>query len=375
MVSNINGLSMHVLEAGFDEADRPLVVLLHGFPDLCYCWRKIMVPLAAAGYHVIAPDQRGYGRTSGWDDAYDVDLGAFSLLTMARDALALVEAFGYRSVAAVVGHDVGSFIAAWCALIRPDVFRSVVLMSVPFTGPPALPFNSANRSQAEEAAEDSANNMRAQLAALHPPRKFYQHYYASREANDNLHHPPQGLHDFLWGYFYLKSADWKGNKPIPLKNASAAELAQIPGYYIMDQSKGMAETVAALAPSPVDIGATPWLTEAELDVYVSEWARTGFQGALNFYRVFVDPSLIVQFRLFAGRTIDVPSAFFGGKSDWAVYMTPGAVDVMRSRACTRMQEYALLDGAGHWLQQEQPDPVCSALVSFLRNNTERSQRP
>lgn len=374
-VFNINGLSMHVLEAGFDEPDRPLVLLLHGFPDLCYCWRKVMVPLAAAGYHVIAPDQRGYGRTSGWDDAYDVDLGAFSLLTMARDALALVEAFGYRSVAAVVGHDVGSFIAAWCALIRPDVFRSVVLMSVPFTGPPALPFNSANRSQAEEAAEDSANNMRAQLAALHPPRKFYQHYYASREANDNLHHPPQGLHDFLWGYFYLKSADWKGNKPIPLKNASAAELAQIPGYYIMDQSKGMAETVAALAPSPVDIGATPWLTEAELDVYVSEWGRTGFQGALNFYRVFLDPSLIAQFRLFAGRTIDVPSAFFGGKSDWAVYMTPGAVDVMRSRACTRMQEYALLDGAGHWLQQEQPDPVCSALVSFLRNNTERSQRP
>jgi len=143
----------------------------------------------------------------------------------------------------------------------------------------------------------------------------------------------------------------------------------------MDQSKGMTETVAALAPSPVDIGATPWLTEAELDVYVSEWGRTGFQGALNFYRVFVDPSLIAQFRLFAGRTIDVPSAFFGGKSDWAVYMTPGAVDVMISRACMRMQEYALLDGAGHWLQQEQPDPVCSALVSFLRNNTERSQRP
>jgi hypothetical protein len=141
MVSNINGLSMDVLEAGFDEDDRPLVVLLHGFPDLCYCWRKIMAPLAAAGYHVVAPDQRGYGRTTGWDDAYDVDLGAFSLLTMARDPLALIEAFGYRSVAAVVGHDVGSFIAAWCALIRPDVFRSVVLMSVPFTGPPALPFD------------------------------------------------------------------------------------------------------------------------------------------------------------------------------------------------------------------------------------------
>jgi pimeloyl-ACP methyl ester carboxylesterase len=375
MVANINGLSMHVLEAGFEEPDRPLVLLLHGFPDLCYAWRKIMVPLAAAGYHVIAPDQRGYGRTTGWDGAYDVDLGDFSLLTMTRDALALVEAFGYRCAVAVVGHDVGSYVAAWCALIRPDVFRSVVLMSVPFTGPPTLPFDSANRSQVGAAPEDSSNSLRAQLAALHPPRKSYREYYASREANDNLHHPPQGLQDFLWGYFYLKSADWKGNKPVALKSNSAAELAQIPGYYIMDQSKGMAENVAELAPSRVDMGATPWLTEAELNVYVSEWGRTGFQGALNFYRVYVDPSLIAQLQLFAGRTIDVPSCFIGGKSDWAVYLTPGAVDVMRSRACTRMQEYTLLDGAGHWLQDEQPEAVCSGLVSFLGNNTERSQRP
>jgi pimeloyl-ACP methyl ester carboxylesterase len=375
MVSNINGLSMHVLEAGFEEPDRPLVLLLHGFPDLCYAWRKIMVPLAAAGYHVIAPDQRGYGRTTGWDDAYDVDLGAFSLLAMARDALALVEAFGYRRVAAVVGHDVGSFIASWCALIRPDVFRSVILMSVPFTGPPALPFDSANRPQAGAASEDSANNLRTQLAALHPPRKFYQQYFASREANDNLHHPPQGLHDFLWGYFYLKSADWKGNKPVALKGSSAAELAQIPRYYIMDRSKGMAETVAELAPPQVNIGATPWFTEAELAVYVSEWGRTGFQGALNFYRVNVDPSLIAQLQLFAGRTIDVPSSFIAGKSDWAVYLTPGAIDVMRSRACTQMQGYTLLHGAGHWLQDEQPEAVCSALVSFVRNNTDHSQRP
>jgi pimeloyl-ACP methyl ester carboxylesterase len=321
MVANINGLSMHVLEAGFEEPDRPPVLLLHGFPDLCYAWRKTMVPLAAAGYHVIAPDQRGYGRTTGWDNAYDVDLGVFSLLTMAPDALALIEAFGYRRAAAVVGHDVGSFIAAWCALIRPDVFRSVVLMSVPFTGPP-LPFDSTNRPQSGTVSEDSANNLRTQLAALHPPRKFYQQYYASREANENLHHPPQGLHDFLWGYFYLKSADWKENKPVPLKSNSATERAQIPRYYIMDQSKGMAETIAELAPSRVDIGATPWLTEAELDVYVSEWGRTGFQGALNFYRVYIDPSLIAQLQLFAGRTIDVPASFIAGKSDWAVYLTP-----------------------------------------------------
>jgi pimeloyl-ACP methyl ester carboxylesterase len=87
-----------------------------------YSWRKIMVPLAAEGYHVIAPDQRGYGRTTGWDDAYDVDLGAFSLLAMVRDAVALVHALGYYHVAAVVGHDAGSQIAAWCALTRPIYF-------------------------------------------------------------------------------------------------------------------------------------------------------------------------------------------------------------------------------------------------------------
>jgi pimeloyl-ACP methyl ester carboxylesterase len=245
-------------------------------------------------------------------------------------------------------------------------------MGVPFPGPPALPFDSANRSQEGAASEAPANNIFTQLAALHPPRKHYWQYYGSQEANDNLQHPPQGLHDFLLAYFYLKSADWKGNKPIALKDA--AELVQVPHYYIMDQGKGMAETVAGLVPSPVDIGLTPWLTEAELDVYVSEWGRTGFQGALNGYRTYFDPLLIAQLQLFADRTIDVPSSFIAGKSDWAVYLTPGVVDVMRSRACTRMQEFTLLDGAGHWLQDEQPEAVCTALVSFLRKTTDRSLR-
>lgn len=368
MVDNINGLSMHVLESGFEEPNRPLLLLVHGFPDLCYSWRKIMAPLAAAGYHVIAPDVRGYGRTTGWDDAYDADLGAFSLLTMVRDALALVQAFGYHDVAAIVGHDAGSLIAAWCALTRPDVFRSVVLMGVPFAGPPALPFDTANRFQAASDSEDSVHKIWNQLAALRPPRKHYWQYYASREANDNLHYPPQGLRDLLLGYFYLKSANWAGNKPTALKNT--AEMAQIPGYYIMDQSKGMAETVAELVPSTITIEDTPWLTEAELEVYVSEYGRTGFQGSLNGYRTYFDPSLVSQLQLFAGRTIDVPSSFIGGKNDWAVYLTPGAVDIMRSRICTRLQAFTLLDGAGHWLQDEQPEAICGALMNFLHQNRE-----
>ena len=125
-VDNINGLRMHVLEAGFETKGRPCLLLLHGFPELAYSWRKVMPALAAAGYHVIAPDQRGYGRTTGWDADYDGDLASFRLPNLVRDALGLVSAFGYSSVDAVIGHDFGSSVAAWCALIRPDVFRSVV---------------------------------------------------------------------------------------------------------------------------------------------------------------------------------------------------------------------------------------------------------
>jgi len=145
-VEDINGLRMHVLEAGFagsargqESAPRPCILLLHGFPELAYSWRKIMLPLAAAGYHVIAPDQRGYGRTTGWDPEYDGDLQSYRILNLVRDALGLVSALGYRSIDAVIGHDFGSFVAAWSALLRPDVFKSVVLMSAPFGGPPAPP--------------------------------------------------------------------------------------------------------------------------------------------------------------------------------------------------------------------------------------------
>src|SRR6266480_3215471 len=146
-VPEINGLRMHVLEAGFEAAaGRPLILLLHGFPEIAYSWRKVMLPLAEAGFHVVAPDQRGYGRTTGWDADYDGDLAPFRLLNLARDALGLVSALGHRSVATVVGHDFGAPVAAWCALVRPDVFRAVALMSAPFAGPPALPFDTANKA-------------------------------------------------------------------------------------------------------------------------------------------------------------------------------------------------------------------------------------
>src|SRR5512140_620095 len=179
-VENINGLRMHVLEAGLQSHSpgdrRPCVLLLHGFPELAYSWRKVMLPLAQAGFHVIAPDQRGYGRTTGWDADYDGELGSFRMLNLVRDALGLVFALGYRSVAAVVGHDFGAPVAAWCALLRPDVFRSVALMSAPFAGPPSLPFGSAEQPERTRATTAPAAVL-AELAGLARPRKHYQWYY------------------------------------------------------------------------------------------------------------------------------------------------------------------------------------------------------
>jgi pimeloyl-ACP methyl ester carboxylesterase len=354
-VENVNGLRVHILEAGFESKDRPCVLLLHGFPELAYSWRKIMLPLAAAGFHVIAPDQRGFGRTTGWDANYNCDLSAFSMLNMVRDALDLGFANGYRSVAAVVGHDAGSPVAAWCALIRPDVFRSVAMMSAPFAGAPATSSNTAN----------SAPNIDAQLAALPRPRKYYQRYYTTREADHNMRNCPQGLHAFFRAYYYYKSADWKQNQPFPLTARSAGEMAKMPTYYVMDLDKGMCETVAEHMPSAAEIAACKWLTDEDVEVYATEYGRTGFQGGLNGYRRGADSKLNAELQLFSGRTIDVPSCFISGKSDWGVYQTPGAVDRMRNSACTKMKGFHLIEGTGHWVQQEQPEHVSQLLLQFL----------
>jgi pimeloyl-ACP methyl ester carboxylesterase len=361
-VNDINGLTMHVLEAGFEDPGRPCVLLLHGFPELAYSWRKVMLPIAAAGFHVVAPDQRGYGETSGWDPDYDGDLDSFRFLNLVRDALWLVARLGYRSVAAVVGHDFGSPVAACCALIRPDVFRRVVLMSAPFAGPPPLPLGPAG-----PAAAPGASSIHDDLASLPRPRKHYQWYYSTRAANSDMWHGPQGVHDFLRAYFHMKSADWAANRPFPLAAWAADELAKLPTYYIMDQDKGMAETVAPEMPSAAEIAACGWLPDDELEVYSRAFARTGFQGGLQWYRCLTDGRNAADLRTFAGRTIDVPSCFIAGRSDWGVYQKPGDFERMQAAACSRMTACHLVEGAGHWVQQEQPAQVSRLILDFLRS--------
>jgi pimeloyl-ACP methyl ester carboxylesterase len=350
ILPEVNGLSVHLLEAG--KAGQPAVLLLHGFPELAFSWRKVMPALADAGFHVIAPDLRGYGRTTGWSAGYNEPLAPFQMLNMVRDQLALVQALGLQEVHALVGHDYGSPVAAWSALIRPDIFRRLALMSSPFTGPPRF-------------GKPSMQDIGADLARLDVPRKHYQWYYSERRAAGDMDHPAQGLQAFLRAYYHHKSADWPGNKPSPLMGWTAEELAKLPDYYVMPLHATMPEAVAPHRPATE----ASWLTDAELAVYATEYARTGFAGGLQSYRCGTGGANAADLTLFSGRQIEVPAIFIAGASDWGIHQIPCALTRMQQEACADFRGLYLIPGAGHWVQQEQPDAVTKLLVGLAGTAT------
>jgi pimeloyl-ACP methyl ester carboxylesterase len=363
VLQGINNGNFHLLEAGAQSADRNnLVLLIHGFPELAYSWRKVMLPLAAAGYHVIAPDIRGYGRSANTNVQYSDDLRPFSTLNKIQDMMALVASLGYRSVQAVIGHDQGATLAGWCALSRPDFFKSVVLMSSPFRGAPAaLPFNTAN----VPAAPLKLNQISEELTRLSPARKYYQDYFATEVANTNMWQAEQGLKKFLRAYYHMKSADWPGNIPFKLKGLLASEWEKLPRYYVMDLDLGMAETVLPATPSSQEINACQWLPDHELDFYISEYSRTGFQGGLQGYRKNpYDKDLAI----FSGKKIEVPSTFISGEKDWGAYQTPGGLENLEDGLCTKYQGTHFVKNVGHWVQQEQPDATSKLLIQFIARN-------
>jgi pimeloyl-ACP methyl ester carboxylesterase len=359
-----NGLNVHILEAGYTpEQNKPLIILCHGYPELAFSWRKIMPSLADKGYYVVAFDQRGYGRTTGWDDSTftKTDLSEFTLTNLVRDVVVLVHALGYREVQCIVGHDFGTVTASMCALMRPDFFKSVVMMSHPFKEHPGLPFNIAHGASHQP---QPAFDMQKELAMLPEPRKHYKWYNSTAVAALQWSAPVQGLAAFLRGYLHVKSADWTQNKPYPLQGWTASELAEMPYYYIMPYYKSMPETIASMMENEDENKTKRWMSDEDLDVYVQEWCRTGFQGGLNWYRTSTDPARKRDLDLFAGKKIECPATFISGAQDWGNYQEPGALEQF-DMSCTQFRGVKFVEGAGHWPQQEQPQKVVEEILAFL----------
>ena len=194
------GLNFHVLKAG--KPGNPLILFCHGYPELAFSWRKILVPVSEAGYYCIAMDQRGYGRTKGWENKpfHEVDLNTYVNTNLVRDLVCLTWRLGYKEVACIIGHDFGAVSSAMAAFMRPDIFKATIQMSHPLNINPDPPFGDGSPKPDE--------NIQAELAQLNPPRKHYKWYNCTPEAAHDWDHPTQGLESYLRGYFHLKSADW-----------------------------------------------------------------------------------------------------------------------------------------------------------------------
>jgi pimeloyl-ACP methyl ester carboxylesterase len=310
-------LSMHVAEAG----EGPLVLLCHGFPECWYSWRHQLVALAEAGYHAVAPDMRGYGRT---DAPEAVD--QYTLFHLVGDMTALLDALG-RKTATIVGHDWGSMVAWTAALLRPDRFTAVVGMSVPFM--PRLPMRPL------EMMKMMAGDRFLYILYFQEPGK------AEAELDPRAR---EMLRDML--YTASGSID--------------------PSHY--EKMTGLPKTAKFL-----DGMATPevlpdWLSQEDLDVYVAEFERTGFRGGLNWYRNFDrNWELLAPF---ADRRITVPALFIGGLRDAVVtgpeFEEPGPGVQMLDGFCDDLRGKVLIEGAGHWNQQEAPEETNAALLEFLK---------
>jgi pimeloyl-ACP methyl ester carboxylesterase len=312
-----NGINLHVVEQG----DGPAVVLCHGFPESWYSWRHQLKALAGAGYRAIAVDMRGYGSTERPDD-----IDQYTLLHLVGDLVGVLDALGIGK-AAIVGHDWGAPCAWHAALLRPDRFSGVVALSVPFM------LRSTRLPTSEFAETDDA--------------MFYLRYFqppgvAEAEFERDV---AQTLRRMLYGFSGDCPPGWPHGR---------ATLAP-----------GMVPRVGGLLSTLGDPSRLPaWLTDADVDFYVAQFASSGFRGALNWYRnIDRNHQLLAPF---AGLQIAVPALFIAGERD-AVLHFPGMREVLATLGTRvpHLRGKLLLPGCGHWTQQERPDEVNAALLQFL----------
>jgi pimeloyl-ACP methyl ester carboxylesterase len=304
---------MHIAEQG----EGPLVLLAHGFPELWYSWRHVLPALAEAGYHAVAPDMRGYGQTSAPPEIQD-----YTQSQLAGDMVGLVRALGYEQ-AVIAGHDWGSPVAYNSAILRPDIFRAVILLSVPYW------------SRGETGVRPTEGMRRRAPAG----QQFYQMYFqtpgvAEKELEAD---PKRALRSFLYSLSgsIPKEHKWR---------------------YMFGENEGALDGCT----DPQQLPA--WLKPEDLDYYAAEFSRTGYRGGLNWYRA--QDLFWEQTPFLVGRKLLQPTLYVGGEDDAVVEFARPAVDNME-KSVPNLWKKVLLPGVGHWTEQEAPDEVNRLTVEFL----------
>jgi len=307
-----NGITMHIAEQG----DGPLVVLCHGFPECWYSWRHQLPALAQAGYHAVAPDQRGYGQTDRPEP-----IAAYNMFQLTGDIVGLVHALGEEQ-AVVVGHDWGAPVAWHCALLRPDLFRAIVLLSVPYV----------SRSWKGHRPTEAMKRMVGD-------KEFYQLYFQEPgKAEVEL------------------EADVRKTMQMLLYSASGDPPPEQRWRFLFSKSERFMDTVTQPDILPA------WLTEQDIDYISREFERTGFRGGLSWYRNM--DQMWEQTPFLSGAKLHQPALFVAGEADAVIEMRRAAFDALEE-AVPNLRKKVLLTGAGHWIQQERPAEVNQLLLEFL----------
>ena len=310
---SVNGVELDVIEAG-DPAG-PAIVLSHGFPECAHSWRHQIEPLAAAGYHVLAPDQRGYGRSSA-----PRDVEAYGIDHLAGDLLGLLDATGHDD-AVFVGHDWGALLVWDLARLHPERVRAVINVSVPYTEWPAPP------TEVFKAASGD--------------RFFYILYFqpvgpAETELDADV---TRTMRTVLW------AASGEGYPETPV--------APLPA-----EGNGFLDSMSQRGPAPAELPG--WLTEADLATYVDSFEASGFFGPVSWYRNLDGNHARVKDL----PPPSMPTWFIGGTKDMVIAARPGYVESMEKRL-PDLRGTVLIEGAGHWTQQEAPEAFNRALLGAL----------
>ena len=308
-----NNIRMHIAEAG----EGPLVILCHGFPELWYSWRHQLTALAEAGFHAVAPDQRGYGQTS-----QPEPIEAYTMLQLAGDITGLVYALGEEK-AFIVGHDWGAPVASHCALLRPDIFQGIALLSVPYSPRGITAFKPTDL-----------------MRRMAGDRQFYMLYF--QEPGRAEAEMEVNVRESLLRLYYAASG-----APPPEKR----------WRFIFEKDETLLDSV------PLPESLPEFLTADELDFYTAEFERTGFRGGLNWYRT-IDLTW-EQTAFLANAKITQPAVFAAGEHDAVIQMSQRAFQRLEENM-PGLRQKVLLPGAGHWVQQERPAEINDLLISFFR---------